>query len=71
MGTTKDTKKLVKQLKKRKIPVNPSSRHLIVICPNGQSVTIAKTPSDWRSIRNTKADLKRNGVNLTTDKRAA
>lgn len=71
MGSTKDTKDLVKKLRKKKIRVEPSARHFIVTCPNGESVIIAKTPSNWRTLRNTKADLKRNGININTDKRAA
>lgn len=71
MGTAKDTNKLVRQLKKNKIPVDPNGKHITVFCPNGKSVTIARTPSDWRSLRNAKADLKRNGVDLGTHKKAA
>lgn len=71
MGTTKDVKQLIRYLKKQKIPVQPLRNHLAVVCPNGETVTIATTPGNWRTLRNAKADLKRNGINLNTGKRAA
>jgi hypothetical protein len=38
--------------------------HIVVRCPNGKSVTVPGTPSDWRSLLNIKSHLKKAGVSL-------
>lgn len=68
MGSTKDMDQLVKRLKKLNVPVRSSnSSHWIVECPNGGTVVISRTPSSWRTLRNTKADLQRNGIRLNNN----
>lgn len=39
-------------------------RHYMLRGPDGQTVTVSKTPSDWRAVKNIRADLRRAGVVL-------
>lgn len=72
MASTKEVAQLIRTLRKRKIPVTKTEGgHWLVQCPNGQGVIMQATPSDWRGWRNTKARLKRNGVDLTRPHRKA
>jgi hypothetical protein len=48
----------------------PGTRHLRLLAPDGQGVvTIAGTPSDWRAIHNTVAQLRRHGFSWAAGRR--
>lgn len=41
-----------------------TGKHYVLRGPDGQTVTVSKTPSDFRAVRNIRADLRRAGVPL-------
>ena len=58
----KDLKKLVKALEAQDFEVRATKRQHLTVSKNGQWVTtLPGTPSDWRSMRNAMAALKRAG----------
>lgn len=58
----KDTKKLVKQLEAQGFTVKTTKRQHLMVSRDGRPITtLAGTPSDWRSLRNGLAALKRAG----------
>ncbi len=65
MSNTSEVRKLVRLLVKQGIRVERARNgHLDVYCPDGQRVQLSFSPSDHRAIRNTKANLRRHGINL-------
>lgn len=45
--------------------IRPGTRHAVLLSPDGRTtVGVPSSPSDWRSIRNTLAELRRGGVQL-------
>ncbi len=60
-----DTRQLLKQLIKAGHKVErANSGHWIVYCPDGAKVQIAHSPSDRRSLLNSKSRLRRHGVTI-------
>lgn len=58
----KDMKKLTKALEDQGFRVRISKRgHILVFNTKGLVATFSGTPSDWRSLKNSMADLKRAG----------
>ncbi|GAB3174297.1 hypothetical protein GCM10027059_46330 [Myceligenerans halotolerans] len=58
----KDLRKIVKALEAQGFEVDVTARGHIVVSRNGQLIaTFSGTASDWRSIRNSLAPLKRAG----------
>jgi len=58
----KDLKKLVKALEAQDFEVRATKRQHLKVSKNGRWVTtLPGTPSDWRSMRNAMAALKRAG----------
>lgn len=61
MASVKDTKQLLKSLKKQGFTVAEDRKHYVVTHPEvpGVQVSIPKTPSEWRSFANTISQLRR------------
>jgi hypothetical protein len=58
----KDLRKIVKALEAQGFEVDVTSRNHVVVSRNGELIaTFSGTASDWRSIRNSLAPLKRAG----------
>ena len=60
-----DTSKLLRQAKKLGAVVTRCrSGHFLITTPNGARVIASATPSDRRSLLNTRAQLRRAGLNI-------
>jgi hypothetical protein len=58
-----DLKSILKRATDAGCRISRTSRgHWRILCPGGGLIFTAGTPSDWRGLRNLKADLKRVGV---------
>lgn len=58
---TKDFRQMLKRLEREGIVVGlrHGSRHPVVLLRGGVTYSCACTPSDWRSLKNTEADIRR------------
>lgn len=65
-GTTLPTSyaEVIERLKELGCTVDASARHLAVTLPDGQRRTLPKTASDWRSVKNTVAQFRADGLDL-------
>lgn len=62
MSLSKDTRKLVKEVERQGWRVEDRGQRWLCFSPNGHTiVTIHKTPSDHRAIRNTLSELRKGG----------
>jgi hypothetical protein len=60
-----ETRDLIKELIKAGLRVERArSGHWIVYCPDGAKIQIAYSPSDRRSLLNSRTRLRRHGVNI-------
>lgn len=55
----KDTRNLIKQYLGKGWTLEDRGRHLFIRSPNGDIVTVPRTPSDWRGFMNLRAQLRR------------
>ncbi|MDX3570801.1 hypothetical protein [Streptomyces sp. ID05-47C] len=63
--TGKDTRQLLAKLREQGFTVRRGgSGHYRVSAPCGETVTVPATPKSWRSLRNTRAELRRFGAVL-------
>lgn len=60
----KDLRQLLRRVDRLGWTIQQGGSHLKVIGPNGAFVTVPSTPSDWRAIRNCRAQLRRAGCPL-------
>jgi hypothetical protein len=59
---TKEVQKVVRAAEKQGWRVRETKKGWMLYAPDGQHMeTLHKTPSDWRSIRNTVARMRRHG----------
>jgi hypothetical protein len=61
----KDVKRLLKRARKQGWRVEESGRRHIRVYPldpDAAPITVARSPGDWRNIRNLNADFKRAGL---------
>lgn len=54
-----DIAKLIKPYLDAGAKLRPGKKHNVLILPGGRRTGIPKTPSDWRAIRNLRAQLNR------------
>lgn len=58
----KETKKLIKELRKQGFRVDEMGKHPKVYSPNGEWITtLSGSSSDWRGLKNATAELKKHG----------
>jgi predicted RNA binding protein YcfA (HicA-like mRNA interferase family) len=63
--SSKDTRQLLTELRKQGWAVKlAGSGHWRVTSPSGETITVPATPQSWRSLRNTRAELRRAGARL-------
>jgi predicted RNA binding protein YcfA (HicA-like mRNA interferase family) len=61
----KDMKEIVRQLRKQGWDVSPTRNgHFRARSPNGSVYTLPHSPSDRRSVKNARSDLRRLGAEL-------
>lgn len=61
----KETGQLLAELRRQGFTVRlGGSGHWRVTSPGGETVTVPATPKSWRSLRNTRAELRRIGADL-------
>jgi hypothetical protein len=60
--TDPEVRKLVREVEAAGGIVEPQAKHYVAILPNGERVAIPTTPSDHRSLPNTRATLRRKGL---------
>lgn len=64
----KTTKLILEGLEAQGARIKPTKKGWQVLCPSGAIVTMHGTESDWRAIRNTRAEVKRAGLRWPLDK---
>lgn len=57
----KDLRALLDQAEQQGFTVTKQRRHYRITCPSGQPIFSSFTPSDWRSLRNLRSQLRREG----------
>lgn len=63
--TGKDTRQLLAKLREQGFEIwRGGSGHFRAKAPCGETVTVPATPRSWRSLRNTRAELRRFGAVL-------
>jgi len=61
---TNDTRRLIRDLITAGVPVKDTKAGWLIGAPDGSSISVHRTESDHRAIKNTMARLKRAGINL-------
>lgn len=65
MSGSKDFRQLLRRCRDLGCEIGVTrGEHIKITCPNGAVVITASTASDWRSIKNLRASLRRNGVRV-------
>ncbi len=66
MSNKQDLKPILRELNRRgyRVEKSPRNSHWRVYAPGG-IVFFSSSPSDWRAVRNIRADLKRYGIDLS------
>lgn len=65
MSPNKEVRQLLRKAKKQGWDVSKrKSNHLLLESPDGATVMVPCSPSDWRSMKNCEAELKRAGMQL-------
>lgn len=62
MSINRDIQRLAQFAETQEWDVADGGKHLLFTAPDGALVTVPRTPSDWRSVRNTVAELRRHGL---------
>lgn len=66
MAGASETNKLIRKIRKAGWTVCKTKKaHWKVTSPSGESVVLPSTPSEYRSMRNTRALLRRAGLEVT------
>lgn len=60
---------MLKLADRQKFRIRSTARHVMVHAEDGRTVTVGRTPSDVRSVRNARAALHRLGVDFNGDKK--
>jgi len=59
--------KIIKGLDAQGARIKETTKGYQIMCPNGDIITMHKTPSDHRAMRNTRARVKRAGLDWPLD----
>jgi hypothetical protein len=63
-----EMKAIVKGLAQQGCVIKDTAKGWMVYCPNGEMVSMHKTPSDHRALRNARSRIKRAGLTWPLDK---
>lgn len=67
-GLKSQLREIIKGLEAQGARVKETSDGWQILCPNGDIVTMHRTPSDHRALRNTRSRIKRAGLTWPLDK---